>query len=138
MNQLERLEQSYVTEAAPFFEIGDTVRVKVRVVEARASGKKKSQEEEKERIQIFEGLVPVAIRQGRKERQQCAAEVAGRLLGQFGRQIVDGEHDRAVALESVDRPLGDVVDVDRIARCGGLDGGLDRAVDVTRDIGDDP
>jgi large subunit ribosomal protein L19 len=57
MNQLERLEQSYVTEAAPFFEIGDTVRVKVRVVEARASGKKKSQEEEKERIQIFEGLV---------------------------------------------------------------------------------
>ena len=57
MNQLERLEQSYVTEPAPFFEIGDTVRVKVRVVEARASGKKKSQEEEKERIQIFEGLV---------------------------------------------------------------------------------
>ena len=31
MNQLERLEQSYVTEPAPFFEIGDTVRVKVRV-----------------------------------------------------------------------------------------------------------
>ena len=57
MNQLERLEQSYVTEPAPFFEIGDTVRVKVRVVEARASGKKKTQEEEKERIQIFEGLV---------------------------------------------------------------------------------
>jgi len=57
MNQLERLEQSYVVEAAPFFEIGDTVRVKVRVVEARASGKKKTQEEEKERIQVFEGLV---------------------------------------------------------------------------------
>ncbi len=57
MNQLERLEQSYVTEPAPFFEIGDTVRVKVRVVEARASGKKKTQEEEKERIQVFEGLV---------------------------------------------------------------------------------
>ena len=57
MNQLERLEQSYVTEPTPFFEIGDTVRVKVRVVEARASGKKKTQEEEKERIQIFEGLV---------------------------------------------------------------------------------
>jgi large subunit ribosomal protein L19 len=57
MNQLERLEQSYVVEPAPFFEIGDTVRVKVRVVEARASGKKKTQEEEKERIQIFEGLV---------------------------------------------------------------------------------
>ncbi len=57
MNQLERLEQSYVSEPAPFFEIGDTVRVKVRVVEARASGKKKTQEEEKERIQVFEGLV---------------------------------------------------------------------------------
>jgi large subunit ribosomal protein L19 len=57
MNQLERLEQSYATESVPFFEIGDTVRVKVRVVESRASGKKKTQEEEKERIQVFEGLV---------------------------------------------------------------------------------
>ncbi|TFG65511.1 MAG: 50S ribosomal protein L19 [Nitrospirales bacterium] len=57
MNKLERLEQSYATEPAPFFEIGDTVRVKVRVVEARASGKKKTQEDEKERIQVFEGLV---------------------------------------------------------------------------------
>ena len=57
MNRLERLEQSYGTEAVPFFEIGDTVRVKVRVMEARASGKKKTQEEEKERIQVFEGLV---------------------------------------------------------------------------------
>ena len=45
MNQLERLEQSFATEPAPFFEIGDTVRVKVRVFEARASGKKKLQEE---------------------------------------------------------------------------------------------
>ncbi|MDX2347357.1 MAG: 50S ribosomal protein L19 [Nitrospirota bacterium] len=65
MNQLERLEQSFATEAVPFFEIGDTVRVKVRVVEARASGKKKTQEEEKERIQVFEGLV--IARKGRKE-----------------------------------------------------------------------
>ncbi len=65
MNQLQRLEQSYATESVPFFEIGDTVRVKVRVVEARASGKKKTQEEEKERIQIFEGLV--IARSGRKE-----------------------------------------------------------------------
>ncbi len=65
MNQLQRLEQSYATESVPFFEIGDTVRVKVRVVEARASGKKKTQEEEKERIQVFEGLV--IARSGRKE-----------------------------------------------------------------------
>ncbi len=65
MNQLQRLEQSYATESVPFFEIGDTVRVKVRVVESRASGKKKTQEEEKERIQVFEGLV--IARSGRKD-----------------------------------------------------------------------
>ena len=63
MNLLERLEQSLATEPAPFFEIGDTVRVKVRVTEARAYGKKKT-EEEKERIQIFEGVV--IGRKGRK------------------------------------------------------------------------
>ena len=64
MNQLERLEQSLASEPAPFFEIGDTVRVKVRVTEARAYGKKKKVEEEKERIQIFEGVV--IGRKGRK------------------------------------------------------------------------
>ncbi len=64
MNTLERLEQSFAIKETPFFEIGDTVRVKVRVVEARASGKKKSQNEEKERIQVFEGLV--IARRGRK------------------------------------------------------------------------
>lgn len=64
MNQLERLEQSLASETVPFFEIGDTVRVKVRVVEARVSTKKKGQDEEKERIQIFEGLV--IGRKGRK------------------------------------------------------------------------
>ncbi len=63
MNLLERLEQELATEPAPFFEIGDTVRVKVRVTEARAYGKKKV-EEEKERIQIFEGVV--IGRKGRK------------------------------------------------------------------------
>ena len=64
MNQLERLEQSFGIQETPFFEIGDTVRVKVRVVEAKASGKKKTQDEEKERIQVFEGLV--IARKGRK------------------------------------------------------------------------
>jgi large subunit ribosomal protein L19 len=64
MNTLERIEQSFAIKETPFFEIGDTVRVKVRVVEARASGKKKSQDEEKERIQVFEGLV--IARKGRK------------------------------------------------------------------------
>ena len=62
MNQLERLERSLAKGEAPLFEIGDTVRVKVRVVEERVYGKKK--EEEKERIQVFEGLV--IARSGRK------------------------------------------------------------------------
>ncbi len=42
MNTLERLEQSFATKPVPFFELGDTVRVKVRLVEARVSGKKKT------------------------------------------------------------------------------------------------
>ena len=62
MNQLQRLEQSLSQGPETFFEIGDTVRVKVRVVEERVYGKKK--EEEKERIQVFEGLV--IARRGRK------------------------------------------------------------------------
>ena len=55
MNRLERLEESFAREAVPFFEIGDTVRVKVKVIESKSSGKKT--EEEKERIQAFEGVV---------------------------------------------------------------------------------
>jgi large subunit ribosomal protein L19 len=55
MNQLERLEQSLTQGQVPFFEIGDTVRVKVKVIEERTYGKKT--EEEKERIQVFEGVV---------------------------------------------------------------------------------
>ena len=55
MNRLERLEQSFSQGPVPFFEIGDTVRVKVKVVEERVYGKKT--EEEKERIQVFEGVV---------------------------------------------------------------------------------
>ena len=43
MNQLERLEQSLAEGTVPFFEIGDTVRVKVRVVEERQYGKKKEE-----------------------------------------------------------------------------------------------
>ena len=55
MNRLERLEQSLAQDTVPFFEIGDTVRVKVKVIESKSSGKKT--EEEKERIQAFEGVV---------------------------------------------------------------------------------
>lgn len=46
MNQLERIQRSLTKKTMPKFEIGDTVRVHVKVVEG-----------EKERIQIFEGLV---------------------------------------------------------------------------------
>ena len=46
MNQLERIQRSLSKKNIPAFEIGDTVRVQVKVVEG-----------EKERIQVFEGIV---------------------------------------------------------------------------------
>jgi large subunit ribosomal protein L19 len=46
MNQLERIQRSLVKKTMPSFEIGDTVRVHVKVVEG-----------DKERIQVFEGVV---------------------------------------------------------------------------------
>ena len=46
MNQLERIQRSLVKKTIPKFEIGDTVRVHVKVVEG-----------DKERIQVFEGVV---------------------------------------------------------------------------------
>lgn len=53
MNRLERIQQSLTKKSIPPFEIGDTVRVHVKVVEG-----------EKERIQIFEGAV-IARKGGR-------------------------------------------------------------------------
>ena len=46
MNRLERIQQSLTKKVMPKFEIGDTVRVHVKVVEG-----------EKERIQVYEGAV---------------------------------------------------------------------------------
>jgi large subunit ribosomal protein L19 len=46
MNRLERIQRSLTKKTPPKFEIGDTVRVHVKVVEG-----------EKERIQVYEGLV---------------------------------------------------------------------------------
>lgn len=46
MNQLERVQRSLQKKSMPHFEIGDTVRVHVKVVEG-----------EKERIQVYEGSV---------------------------------------------------------------------------------
>ena len=53
MNRLQRLEQTFPTNSVPVFEIGDTVRVHVKVIEG-----------EKERVQVFEGVV--IARKGRK------------------------------------------------------------------------
>jgi large subunit ribosomal protein L19 len=46
MNQLERIQRSLTKKSVAPFEIGDTVRVHVKVVEG-----------EKERIQVYEGTV---------------------------------------------------------------------------------
>ena len=46
MNRLERIQRSLTKKTVPKFEIGDTVRVHVKVVEG-----------DKERIQVFEGVV---------------------------------------------------------------------------------
>lgn len=46
MNRLQRLNAAMVKKSVPAFEIGDTVRVHVKVVEG-----------EKERVQVFEGTV---------------------------------------------------------------------------------
>ncbi|HEY6085431.1 MAG TPA: 50S ribosomal protein L19 [Nitrospira sp.] len=46
MNQLERVQRSLTKKSVSKFEIGDTVRVHVKVVEG-----------EKERIQVYEGAV---------------------------------------------------------------------------------
>ncbi len=53
MNRLQRLEQTFPTNSVPDFEIGDTVRVHVKVIEG-----------EKERVQVFEGVV--LARKGKK------------------------------------------------------------------------
>jgi large subunit ribosomal protein L19 len=46
MNQMQRIEKRWLKAGAPEFEVGDTVRVHVKVIEG-----------EKERIQVFEGVV---------------------------------------------------------------------------------
>ena len=53
MNRLQQLEQTFPTNTLPAFEIGDTVRVHVKVIEG-----------EKERVQVFEGIV--IARKGKK------------------------------------------------------------------------
>ncbi len=56
MNQLSELEQGYLRSDLPDFRAGDTVKVHVRVVEG-----------DKERIQIFQGLVIARRGSGTRE-----------------------------------------------------------------------
>ena len=56
MNQLQRLEASWYSAEIPHFEIGDTARVHVKVIEG-----------EKERVQVFEGIV--IARKGTRTRE---------------------------------------------------------------------
>lgn len=46
MNLIEAIENEYLKESVPSFNVGDTVKVHVKVVEGK-----------RERIQIFEGIV---------------------------------------------------------------------------------
>src|SRR3970040_905017 len=46
MSQMQRIEKRLLKPEAPAFQVGDTVRVHVKVIEG-----------EKERIQVFEGVV---------------------------------------------------------------------------------
>jgi large subunit ribosomal protein L19 len=46
MDQMQRIEKRWLKSDAPKFQVGDTVRVHVKVIEG-----------EKERVQVFEGVV---------------------------------------------------------------------------------
>lgn len=46
MNQLQKVESSYLRQGVPTFRPGDTLKVHVRVIEGK-----------KERIQVFQGIV---------------------------------------------------------------------------------
>lgn len=56
MNKLQAVEESYVRSDVPDFRAGDTVRVHVRVVEGQ-----------KERIQVFQGVVIARRGSGTRE-----------------------------------------------------------------------
>jgi len=56
MNPIERLEREYMKKDIPSFNVGDTVKVYVKTVEG-----------DKERIQVFEGVV--IAKKGRNNRE---------------------------------------------------------------------
>ena len=51
MNLIDKINKKQINPNVPAFQVGDTVRVDIKIDETDASGKKKS------RIQAFEGLV---------------------------------------------------------------------------------
>lgn len=65
MNQVQQLEQSYLKTDVPEFRAGDTVRVHVRVVEG-----------DKERIQVFQGVV-IARRGGGTRETFTVRKISG-------------------------------------------------------------
>jgi len=65
MNQVQQLEESYLKTDIPDFRAGDTVRVHVRVVEG-----------EKERVQVFQGVV-IARRGGGTRETFTVRKISG-------------------------------------------------------------
>lgn len=65
MNQLQQLEESYLKTDVPEFRPGDTVKVHVRVVEG-----------DKERIQVFQGVV-IARRGGGTRETFTVRKISG-------------------------------------------------------------
>jgi len=63
MNEIDRVEAANMKPKLPPLQPGDTVRVHVRVKEMQLkeeglrAGKKKTKETERERVQVFEGVV---------------------------------------------------------------------------------
>ncbi len=55
MNLIEAIQSEYLKESVPSFQVGDTVKVHVKVVEGK-----------RERIQIFEGIVIKTKRTNRR------------------------------------------------------------------------
>jgi large subunit ribosomal protein L19 len=65
MNRLDRVESPYIRDAVPEFRAGDNVRIHVRVVEG-----------DKERIQIFQGVV-IARRGGGTRETFTVRKISG-------------------------------------------------------------
>jgi len=85
------------------------------------------------------GTEKSGLGQGGHERKQRGAERHGRLSGELAGQVPRGEHDGAPARHAVCDAAGlGIVDVDRIVDMGLFGGELDRTLDITAHVADDP